>query len=200
MKKIKQIVIDCGHGGIDKNGKYTTAPAKQAKVDGKMMYEGVLNRTSQRDLYTSTRSIENIFVHCTGASQKQTVKSILNHWKNNLGWSRVGYHFIVSADGELTQLSSLDKYTFGVRGLNGNSIHICYIGGAENGKAVDNRTDAQKETLTRVISKLKRSFPGARVLGHRDISPDQNGDGTIQPHERIKECPCFDAIPEYEYV
>lgn len=45
MKKIKQIVIDCGHGGIDKNGKYTTAPAKQAKVDGKMIYEGVINRT-----------------------------------------------------------------------------------------------------------------------------------------------------------
>jgi N-acetylmuramoyl-L-alanine amidase len=40
-----KIVIDCGHGGIDKNGKYTTAPSKQALVNGKMVHEGVLNRT-----------------------------------------------------------------------------------------------------------------------------------------------------------
>jgi N-acetylmuramoyl-L-alanine amidase len=40
-----KIIIDCGHGGIDKDGNYTTAPAKQAKVNGKWVFEGVLNRT-----------------------------------------------------------------------------------------------------------------------------------------------------------
>jgi len=39
------IIIDCGHGGIDSNGKYTTAPNKMHKFDEDLIaYEGVLNR------------------------------------------------------------------------------------------------------------------------------------------------------------
>ena len=32
-----------------------------------------------------------------------------------------------------------------------------------------------------------------RLCGHRDLSPDLNGNGEIEPEEWIKECPCFDA-------
>lgn len=41
---LKTVVLDYGHGGIDRNGNYTTAPAKQAKVNGEMVYEGHINR------------------------------------------------------------------------------------------------------------------------------------------------------------
>ena len=45
MSKIKNIILDYGHGGIDSNGKYTTAPSKMFKFDnGDIAYEGVLNR------------------------------------------------------------------------------------------------------------------------------------------------------------
>jgi N-acetylmuramoyl-L-alanine amidase len=38
-------LIDCGHGGIDANGHYTTAPAKMHKFsDGLLIQEGVVNR------------------------------------------------------------------------------------------------------------------------------------------------------------
>ena len=32
-----------------------------------------------------------------------------------------------------------------------------------------------------------------QVLGHRDTSPDLNGDGVIEPYEYVKACPCFDV-------
>lgn len=42
---MKNIVLDFGHGGIDANGKYTTAPAKMYKFpDGVVAYEGEINR------------------------------------------------------------------------------------------------------------------------------------------------------------
>ncbi len=42
---VKNIVLDFGHGGIDKNGNYTTAPKKMKKFhDGVVAYEGVINR------------------------------------------------------------------------------------------------------------------------------------------------------------
>jgi N-acetylmuramoyl-L-alanine amidase len=44
MRPIDTIVLDYGHGGIDKDGNYTTAPSKMAKVNGKWVYEGHWNR------------------------------------------------------------------------------------------------------------------------------------------------------------
>ncbi len=44
-----------------------------------------------------------------------------------------------------------------------------------------------------IVRNLKKQFPNARVVGHRDFSPDLDGDGVIEPHEFLKLCPCFDA-------
>ena len=39
------IILDCGHGGVDSLGKYTTAPAKMFTFpNGEVAYEGKLNR------------------------------------------------------------------------------------------------------------------------------------------------------------
>ena len=72
----------------------------------------------------------------------------------------------------------------------------------ENGKlkGVDNRTDAQKASLISLLKELKGRYPKAVIQGHRDFSPDTNGNGIIDPWERIKECPCFDAKIEYKDI
>ena len=44
-KQIKRIVLDFGHGGLDRDGNYTTAPAKMHRFpNGDIAYEGVINR------------------------------------------------------------------------------------------------------------------------------------------------------------
>ena len=68
------------------------------------------------------------------------------------------------------------------------------------GKATDNRTDAQKESLRKLLKLLKSRYPKAEIMGHRDISPDTNGNGKVDSWERIKECPCFDAKEEYKEI
>jgi N-acetyl-anhydromuramyl-L-alanine amidase AmpD len=77
-----------------------------------------------------------------------------------------------------------------VKGYNANSIHVCYKGGV-NGK--DTRTHDQKAALERVLKTLKVMFPKAQIKGHRDFSPDKNGDGKIDSRDWIKICPCFDV-------
>jgi hypothetical protein len=44
-----------------------------------------------------------------------------------------------------------------------------------------------------LVSALLRNFPEARAVGHRDLSPDLNGDGVISPEKWLKACPCFDV-------
>ena len=41
------------------------------------------------------------------------------------------------------------------------------------------------------MRELKERYPQARICGHRDLSPDINGDGTIEPNEWLKTCPGF---------
>lgn len=54
---IKNIILDFGHGGIDTNGVYTTAPAKMYKfLNGDIAYEGVLNRQIGGHVLTCLRS------------------------------------------------------------------------------------------------------------------------------------------------
>jgi N-acetylmuramoyl-L-alanine amidase len=36
-----------------------------------------------------------------------------------------------------------------------------------------------------------------QIVGHRDLSPDTNGNGVVELHEWVKMCPCFDAGIEY---
>lgn len=56
MRKFNNIVLDFGHGGIDKEGNYTTSPSKMFTFpNGKTVYEGVLNRQIGGLLYTLLR-------------------------------------------------------------------------------------------------------------------------------------------------
>lgn len=57
MKSNYLWVLDAGHGGVDKSGRYTTAPAKMFKFeDGLTIYEGVINRKVAFNVYKSLQS------------------------------------------------------------------------------------------------------------------------------------------------
>ena len=144
------------------------------------------------------RNIKYIFVHCTASQQTATVQQILKEFTQR-GWRIPGYHYIVDPKGMLTQLVAEDRISNGVKGYNAESINVAYIGGIDaNNKPIDNRTPEQKKTLLSILTRLKQKYPNAIIMGHRDISPDKNHNGIVDPWERIKECPCFDAKTEYE--
>ena len=146
------------------------------------------------------REIKRIFVHCTAGSQKQTVSDLQAEFKRKR-WKHPGYHYVVQADGTITQLLDEGLVSNGVKGYNSTAINVAYMGGIDSkGKAVDNRTEAQKASLLKLLKLLRRRYPEAKILGHRDISPDANGNGKVDSWERVKECPCFDAITEYKGI
>lgn len=146
------------------------------------------------------RKIERIFVHCTAGSRKATVSDIMAEFRRK-GWKNPGYHYVVTADGTINKLLDEDNVSNGVQGYNSTSVNVAYTGGVDAKlKSVDNRTEAQKESLLRLLRELRQRYPSAVIMGHRDISPDKNGNGIVDPWERIKDCPCFDAKDEYKNV
>lgn len=140
------------------------------------------------------RRIDLIVIHCTGGPQNQTTGEIKNYWKNTKKWGDTpGYHLIISADGNYERLYPDDKPTNGVGGHNAHAIHICYKGGVKQGIAIDNRTADQKKTLLTLVRTMRGRYPGAKVVGHRDLSPDRDGDGKVEQNEWLKSCPAFDV-------
>ena len=123
------------------------------------------------------REIKYIVFHCTATEQDAKVSNIVKYWKELLGWKSPGYHFIIEANGEVTQLHPISKSSNGVKGYNHNSIHISYIGG----KDIDDRTTEQITAQKAILKTLLASFPNAEIMGHRDFEGVK------------KSCPRFDA-------
>ena len=146
------------------------------------------------------RRIDRIFIHCTASYQETTTEASLRREFKAKGWKYPGYHYVVQANGHIIHLLDEIDVANGVKGYNAHSIHVAYVGGidATQPNGIDNRTPEQKIALRELLAKLKSQYPEAKVLGHRDISPDLNHNGIVDPWERIKECPCFDALIEYK--
>lgn len=139
------------------------------------------------------RDIRRIFVHCTAGSQKQTLKDLLNEFKNK-GWKSPGYHYVVFPDGKIESLLAEDLVSNGVQGYNSTSINVAYVGGIDSkGRAVDNRTESQRVSMGSLLSELKQRYPNAHIMGHRDIWGKDKS-------KWKKMCPCFDAEAEYAYL
>lgn len=135
------------------------------------------------------RKIEYLVVHCTATHQDTKIQSLIDYWHKVLGWKNNGYHIVIDKNGNTSKITPIDKIANGVRGYNQNSIHIAYIGGIDSkGKAIDNRTMKQKESLLYNLRNLQRQFPAAEIFGHRDFAGVK------------KECPCFDAKKEYSNI
>ena len=146
-------------------------------------------------LKRSKRRIDEIIVHCTATpeGQPRTVEQIRQQHKAQ-GWSDIGYHILVTLDGQAHLGRDMDISGAHAEGHNSHSIGVCYVGGVENRpgvaykdlKAKDTRTEAQKATLMALLMDLRKLYPKARTIGHRDVSS--------------KACPSFDAKSAYRNI
>ena len=139
------------------------------------------------------RRIDYIVVHCTGTNPNATLKGMKAHWKS-LGWEKPGYHLVIYQDGSAARLADDAEIVNGVKGYNARSLHVSYIGGVDNsGRLACTLTPAQTVTLATILERWAQKYPDAKIVGHRDLSPDADGDGRIEECEWVKQCPCFDV-------
>lgn len=126
-----------------------------------------------------------IVVHCsaTRPSQDFDVNDIRRmHLRR--GFIDVGYHYIIKRDGTVEPGRPLDRQGAHVSGYNHLSVGVCLIGGVtEDDVTVPeaNFTDEQYAALRTLLGELQLNFPGAEIVGHRDL-----------PKVR-KACPSFDV-------
>lgn len=138
----------------------------------------------------SKRQIKYIVVHSTATKEgKDFSAKDIDAWHKHQGWSEIGYNYVVKLDGSVETGRDVDKVPAQVKGYNAHAIGIVYVGGLDViGKPKDTRTPQQKEALVKLLKELRKLYPGAKILGHRDF-PNVH-----------KACPCFDAKVEYQNI
>lgn len=142
------------------------------------------------------RKINLIAVHCTATlvGKPFNVAAIRAMHKAQ-GWSDIGYHKLIGIGGEVWDGRPEAIAGAHIKGRNHDSLAVSYVGGIGlDGKAADTRTEAQIDALGYQLRKWRTQHPDAIIRGHRDMSPDRDGDGIVEPHEWLKQCPCFDVV------
>jgi len=134
------------------------------------------------------RKINKIIVHCSATREGQNVDvDTIRRWHViERGWSDIGYHFVITLNGEVKEGRPLERSGAHCKGYNKSSIGICYVGGCDNGmNPKDTRTEKQKEAIINLIKDLKVKYTKInKVTGHNVYAS--------------KACPCFDAVTEYK--
>jgi len=144
------------------------------------------------------RQINLLIIHCSATKEDQpfTLQALeISHRKR--GFNGIGYHYYILKSGKVINTRPLSRIGAHAKGHNRTSIGICYEGGLDkDGKPKDTRTPEQRIALRQLVSELQKRFPGCKVCGHRDLSPDQKRNGMIEPYEWTKQCPCFNVVTE----
>lgn len=148
-----------------------------------------------------------IIIHCSATREdKDFTEKQINDSHVARGFGKWGYHYYIRKDGRVIPMRAENEIgahdNFIVPGektsYNRCSIGICYEGGLDkNGKAKDTRTDAQKKAMRELVQDICHRHDIIDILGHRDTSPDKNGNGIVEKCEWMKECPCFDVKSEF---
>lgn len=157
----------------------------------------------------SMRDIRLIVIHCSASRNgKSLVVDQVDHEHEKRGFKRdpafmarmnpqlkaIGYHFMIYVNGAIVTGRHQEEIGAHVQGYNQYSLGICMVGGMNDaGKATGEYTQDQWEELKALIESLKKAYPKAKIVGHRDLSKDLNGNGKIEKSEWMKECPAFDV-------
>ena len=169
-------------------GPITEEAVKDFQRSNGLEVDGIVgaNTLSKLNLSVSKRNIRELIVHCSATPEgKDYSVDTIRQWHLQRGFSDIGYHYVIYRDGSIH--IGRDESIIGAHctGHNTNSIGICYIGGcASDGKTPkDTRTEAQKNSLLKLLSELKKKYPKAVIHSHKDYAN--------------KACPSFDATKEY---
>src|SRR4051794_8186565 len=117
------------------------------------------------------RPIKHLVVHCSTTPEgvEHTVKAI-DRMHRQRGLRCIGFHYLVHLDGSLSDGRPEEQPGVHTEGHNSNSIAVAYVGGGSERDAQDTRTKDQKATLRYTVMHLRERFPGATVVGRRDLN------------------------------
>ena len=134
------------------------------------------------------RELNRIILHCTAtrAGEQINVKQI-DKWHRDRGWSEIGYHYVLYADGTIATGRDIRKKGAHVKGHNHDSVGVAYVGGVDSNLVPqDTMTMQQEMAFLHLVNSLRVVFGDMSVHGHNEFSS--------------KACPSFNVQEKYKFL
>ena len=134
------------------------------------------------------RSINRIILHCTATVEGLELKaSTIDLWHRKRGWSEIGYHYVIYANGEIATGRNVVKQGSHTKGHNEDSIGIAYVGGLDlKHQPRDTMTMHQEVAFLTLVNSIRTVFGYCTVHGHNEFSS--------------KACPSFQVQEKYKFL
>lgn len=154
------------------------------------------------------RPIDTLVIHCSATPNGRWVTARdIDAWHQKRGFRRepparlqfnpelmaIGYHHVIYTNGALATGRAHEEVGAHALHHNARSIGICMVGTDRFSAGQWHNLCELIRALTQPQGKRPARYPNARIVGHRDLSPDRNGNGVIEPQEWLKTCPGFDV-------
>jgi len=109
--------------------------------------------------------ITHLVIHHS-ASHPDTTPDEIAEWHKKRGFSKIGYHKIITPEGKIHDGRSEDEVPASVKEHNKGTLAVCLTGNFER----DTPTELQLLFLEVQIQEWKTKHPSAKVVGHRDLA------------------------------
>lgn len=118
------------------------------------------------------RKINKVFIHCSASDfpQHDNIATI-KKWHLEKGFSDIGYHFVITKNGQIFNGRNIEKIPAAQCGYNTNSIAICLTG-------MRNFSSEQYSSLKKLCAEINNDIKNVTFHGHCEVSS--------------KPCPVFD--------
>jgi hypothetical protein len=156
------------------------------------------------------RRVDLLVIHCLATPNGRWVSTVdVDQWHAQRGFKRadgfragmnpdlaaIGYHWVVYPNGAPATGRHPAEIGAHARGFNARSLGLALAGTDAYTLAQWDSLAKQVDLICRVYG-IPRQFASPRngyrgVCGHRDLSPDANANGEIEPREWLKTCPGF---------
>jgi hypothetical protein len=113
---------------------------------------------------TARKQTDYIVLHHADAS-RCTVYDV-HQWHLNNGWAGIGYAYFVDKQGAIFRGRPRDAVGAQCEGYNFCSLGICAEGNYEQ----EQMPAAQRQAIAALLAELGKIYPGARIVGHRDLN------------------------------
>ena len=121
-----------------------------------------------------------IVIHHSEVSTPHTVEDI-HRWHQKRGWAGIGYHYVISKDGEIYEGRPSNTVGARVKGHNAESIGVCFEGNFNKEKMKEKQLNAS----IMLLSWLSIAYANATICGHHQLAKEKTCPGKNFPFDSL---------------
>lgn len=104
--------------------------------------------------------------HGSGDKDYDTTAKEIDRWHKENGWKGIGYHYVIRKSGEIEKGREETESGAHCRGLNSDSIGICFSGHGDIAMLTQGQIDSALKLIDTLINKY--NIPIKNIIGHRE--------------------------------